>query len=348
VYGYRRHPATAWELKSSVRLGICQMTSEQGLGNPSGSALGRDEIIKLLWHPFNLEVFGLCLMGLILKWDPYEEEPSLVAQTGAHFFTVNGDGSLVATGDTMGTIKILASADFSLVYQLSSKNPVLNLFFRPDLSRLYDIRGQYGNIWEPNTLVRLAETPESLDTTSDSLAETESLAKVSVHADHYNRRPLDITALAGQQADSALYCYDTANGLVFLAEVGSEMTMQITRPANSTCIEHITWSLHGNMVAIADLGRGLSVVGFAKDATSPWKEISRFDFTLEAKYGHLTQLFFHPGGGTLFASDFSSLYVIDISSRSITEQKLPADMPPVRWVCHPSNPDYVLGLAAPL
>ncbi|KAI0118716.1 hypothetical protein GGR51DRAFT_554406 [Nemania sp. FL0031] len=96
---------------------------------------------------------------------------------GADHFTLNQDGSLVVTDDEMGTRKILAMAEFPLLYTLSSQGPIIYLYFSTDLRPIYDIRGAYGNVWEPNTLVRLSGGSKYPDHNSDMYSEIESLAK---------------------------------------------------------------------------------------------------------------------------------------------------------------------------
>ena len=49
----------------------------------------------------------------------YDEEANATVDTGADCLAVSWDGSLIARGDAVGTIKIYATADFSLLYQLA-------------------------------------------------------------------------------------------------------------------------------------------------------------------------------------------------------------------------------------
>ena len=163
------------------------------------------EVFRLAWHPFRGEIFGLTLVGLLFRWDPYDEEANATVDTGADCLTVSWDGSLVATGDAVGTIKIYATADFSLLYQLASQDPITHLSFSTDSRRLYDIRGAYGNVWEPSTLVRLADCS---DHGSESYSETESIAKASLYPEHHLARVDSVIALAEPVSRAAILLRD--------------------------------------------------------------------------------------------------------------------------------------------
>ncbi|GFP56267.1 protein SERAC1 [Trichoderma asperellum] len=183
AFGYRRHPVTAWELEPAMLVGQCNLPLNETDMTIEDNTWG--EVFKLVWHPFSGEVFGLTLVGLLFRWNPYEEETNASIQAGAHSLTVSTDGSLIATGDAVGTITIYATADFTVLYQLVSQDPVFYLSFSIDSRRLYDIRGSYGNVWEPNSLVRLADAS---DHNSDSCSETESFARASLLTEHHAAR----------------------------------------------------------------------------------------------------------------------------------------------------------------
>ncbi len=201
AFGYRNHPLTVWELEPPMLLGRCYVRLTKTDMTVQERTWG--EVFRVAWHPLSGEVFGLTQVGMLFRWDPHEEETSVTVQTGRNSLAVNLDGSLVATGDGLGTIKIFATADFSKLYQLSSQDPVLYLSFSADSRQVYDTRGLYGNVWEPNTLTRFADSP---DYSSDTNSETESLAKLSMSLEHHFARVDNVSSLAGQSF-GPLYCY---------------------------------------------------------------------------------------------------------------------------------------------
>ncbi|KAK1764260.1 YVTN repeat-like/Quino protein amine dehydrogenase [Phialemonium atrogriseum] len=340
AFGYRGHPVTVWQLGSEELVGRCNMT-------PDGTAVTNQEntfgeITQLTWHPFSGEVLGLHREGLLFKWDPYDDEASAKVQAGAHFLAVSLDGSLVATGDTRGTVKVYTTADFSLLYQLSSPDPVLDIAFSTDSRRLYDTRGAYGNVWEPNALVRLAESSELTDHSSDAWGENDSLAKQSPQTAQHFPGVDNVVAISGQP-NGPLYCYGTEDGVAVLGEVGRGTVAELGRSASFMSVEHMAWSEDGKLVALADLSRRIAVMSIAKtDQAGPtWRVNHDFHLTLPSQDG-FTQLLFQPNGHRLLAVSPTALFVVDIESRAVQVSKIPDGAPRMRFMCHPTKPDYLL------
>lgn len=258
--------------------------------------------------------------------------------------TVSRDGSLVATGDAVGSVKIFATSDLSLLYQLSSRDPVLHLSFSTDSRRLYDVRGAYGNVWQPNTLVRLADSSEYPTHNSDALSETESLAKHSLQTEHYVTRVDNVIALAGQSV-GPLYYYGTEDGVAVLCEVGRGKVCELERLTSYMSIEQVAWSEDGRLAAITDLSGRLSVkrIARASQDRETWQVKHVFDLVIPPHGGHVSRLLFHPAGHQLLASTPTTLYSIDLSSHDLVKSTLPAGMSKVKWISRPTLPDYLLG-----
>lgn len=197
------------------------------------------------------EALGLYLEGTLFKWHPYEDG-SKELRTGANKLVVSRDGSLCATGDANGTIKISGTADFTMLYQLSSQDPVLHLSFSTDYRRLYDVRGTYGDVLEPDSLVRLADSSELTNHSSDAASDTESLARASLRPEHWFDKIDTVTALAAQPV-GPLYCYGSEEGIAVLCEVGRGKIEELERSKSYMSIEQVSWSEDGRFVAIADL-----------------------------------------------------------------------------------------------
>lgn len=342
AFGYRQHPVTVWELEPPWLLGQCNITLDATDMTIRETTWG--EVFKITWHPFSGEIFGLTQTGLLFKWDPYQEDSTATVQTGGDCLTVSRDGSLVATGDAVGTIKAYSTPDLSLLYQLSSPNSILNLSFSTDSRRLYDVRGAYGNVWEPNTLVRLADSSDFHDHNSDALSENESLTKLSLHTEHHFTRVDDIVIVSGQSL-GPLYCYGTEDGLAWLCQVGRGRVCQLERSTSYMSIEQAAWSEDGSLVAIADLSGRLSIKRIAKagQARDSWQVKHEFDLVISPHEGHIGQLVFQPAGHQLLASTTKTIYSVDLKSHGLVTAKIPPGLSKVKWTPHPTLPDYLVG-----
>jgi WD40 repeat protein len=339
AFGYRNHPLTVWELEPPMLLGQCYVRLDETDMTVEEKTWG--EVFRVAWHPLNGEVFGLTQVGLLFRWDPHEEETSATVHSGGDSLAVNQDGSLVATGDGVGTVKIFASADFSRLYQLSSQDPVLYLAFSADSRRLYDTRGTYGNVWEPNSLVRLADCP---DLSSDTSSETESLAKVSLLSEHHFARVDSVISLAGQSF-GPLYCSGTEKGVATLYEAGRGKVCELARLASYMPIEHVVWSGDGRLVALADLSGKLAIKRVARSGENrdTWEASHEFDVVIPPEDGNIiSQLIFHPTGSKLFVATPVKVFSVDLQSRTVAESLLDLTLK-VKWACHPTRSDTLLG-----
>lgn len=341
AFGYRSYPLTVWELEPTMLVGQCnlELDAVTAQGNTSG------EVFRVAWHPFSdeREVFGLTQVGLLFKWNPYEDSPSAAVQTGAHNLNVSTDGSLVATGDAIGTVKVFASADLSLLYQLSSQDPVTSISFSADSRRLYDVRGSYGNVWQPNTLARLAEGSNLLDHMSDSMSEADSMSKFSLQPEHQSIRVDNVITISGQSV-GPLYCYGTEDGVAVLGQVGHGKACEIERLESFMSIEQVAWSEDGSHVAMMDVSGKLLIKKVTRVGHGPngFRVDLVFDLQLPPDHGHITQLFFHATRKELFASAPNTLFLIDLESRNMRKMELRTNIR-ARWACHPSMPDFLLG-----
>lgn len=343
AFGYRSYPLTVWELEPPMLIGHCSLELDETDMTIQDSTFG--EVFRVAWHPLSDErqVFGLTQIGMLLKWSPYDEWPSATVQTGAQNIKVSEDGSLIATGDAVGAVKVFSTVDLSLLYQLSSQNSVTSISFSTDGRRLYDVRGSYGNVWQPNTLARLAESSEYPDHNSDSTSEAESLTKFSLQPEHHFVRVDSLISLAGQSVGS-LYCYGTEDGVAVLCETGRGRVCEIERLASFMSIEQVAWSEDGRLVAITDLSGRLSIKRIARTRHDrDYLQVDQeFEIQLPPEHGHVTQLFFHFTRKQVFASTPNTLFLVDMESGSLKQTEL---RPEVRalWVCHPALPDYLLG-----
>ncbi|POS78997.1 NACHT and WD domain-containing protein [Diaporthe helianthi] len=242
---YRGHPLSAWETEGPTHIGHCWRKRDE---------LARGDVIEAMWHPFDTEVIGLYMEGDVFKWNPYDGEVEELP-TGASKLALNKDGSLFATGDVHGKIKVYTTARFSLLYQVASQDTIFSITFSPDSRRLYDIRGCSGNAWEPNVLAEFMERPGK-DT--DSLTETESLAQSSSAAPNTALRVDTITALAASPSGD-LYIYGTDKGTVTLSSMQKGNLGEVHTTKAFFSIERMAWSGDGRLLAFSDSSKKIFV-----------------------------------------------------------------------------------------
>jgi WD40 repeat protein len=329
--GYRRHPASAWELEGSTHVGHCRRKDDVSMVR---------ELRDLVWHPFQPEVLGLNVEGVVFRWTPYEDRvDELPAE--ATKLAISNDGELFVTGDAHGRIKLYTTANFSLLYQLSAQDAVFGLAFSPDSKRFYDIRGFHANAWEPNSLVRYAESSGDMDSVSEY-----SVSHLSERSTSASAAIDPITALAGCPS-GRLYCRGTQNGIVDLHSHSEGRIATLYTSRAKFAIEHIAWSHDGRHICFSDFSKQLVVLTVSHgspDAIPSYEQKASIAMRKLTK-GPITQLLFHRMSSHVLVHTSSHIHTISLSSYSVEHTK-ELDSTVSRWIFHPTDQAMLVGFGA--
>ncbi|KAL8808980.1 MAG: hypothetical protein Q9200_003840 [Gallowayella weberi] len=326
---YRGHPLSAWEIEGPVHIGHCWRTREEA---------ARGEVIEAAWHPHDLVVLGLYIEGVVFKWRPYDDETDELA-TGASRLAISSDGNLFATGDVRGTVKVYTTAEFGLLYRLASEDTVLSLTFSPDLRRFYDIRGNYGNAWEPNALIRFAE---QRSTGGKSESEAESFLRSSTASESWTARIDAITALAASPVGH-LYCSGTEQGVLHMYDTKRGKLADIYVSKSFFSIEQLSWSKDGRYLCFSDSSKKIIVMSLNPRSGDMDPVIeTRAELSMKnTTDGPILQLLFHPDSSQLLVRSSSMISIVSIvdlspiqSSESHTSHH--------QWILHPQDPALII------
>lgn len=326
---YRGHPLSAWEIDGPVHIGHCWRKREE---------ISRGEVIEAVWHPHSPELLGLYIEGVVFKWRPYEGETDELA-TGASRLAISKDGNIFATGDVRGIAKVYTTSDFCLMYQLASEDTVLGLAFSPDLRRFYDIRGYYGNAWEPNALIKFAEQRGQ---DIESRSETTSLAANSTASESSSWRVDSITTLAASPM-GRLYSCGTEKGIVHLHDTQRGKLADIYVSKGFLSIEHMSWSNDGRYLCFSDSSKRvifMSVAGSASNSDA----LTKAEIPMKSSTnGPILQLLFHPDSNQLLVRSSFTLCTIALVSFSVTTS-LDLNTNECKWITHPQDPALIMGV----
>ena len=329
AFGYSGHMVTVWETQGQKA--VSQLSMKFHKEKMTTPKYIDGEVDNLLWHPSSGEIIGLQRDGLLFKWDPYDDESIMKVQVEqAYRLAISRDGSRLATGDGEHVIKIFATADLSLLHSLSTQGSIRSLSFSTNSRRVYDVRGKYGNVWEPSILV---------DPTSAVGALT--------HKEEYQfSRAQNITTVCGQST-APIYCYGTENGPALLREVGSRAVWELENGPDTVPIHKLALSENGNLAAIADISGKVSIKVISKDDRESSDIDVHHDFAIQIgrSNGVISRLLFHPGGGQLFVDTTRAIYTVNIATHAVVSSMLLRRMEKTQWICHPTNPDYILGFS---
>ena len=328
AFGYRGHPLSVWEVAGPELVGHCLRVFDDSTHSNAAHAWG--EVVQLTWHPYTGEVIGLYLEGVVFRWHPYHDETQEL-HAGANSFVVSQDAKCLATGDPNGIIKLFSLANFSIVYQFASQDPVFDLGFGPDSRRLYDVRGSYGNVWEPNALLRLSEASEG---SSDSGRSSSELVLKHVSG------KIDPVAALAPQPGGRVYCSGTESGLIEIFETSRSNVVQLRRSKSFMSVEHVVWSDDGRYVGFSDLSGRVFVWSVRQSAggVGSWTIEDKLELPIDVSEGTIRQLLFHPNSSVLLVYTVSTLNTVSLETRSILTSRNLAELSTTcRWINHPCH-----------
>lgn len=326
---YRGHPLSAWEVDGPVHLGHCWRKREE---------VSHGEVIKAVWHPHCPELLGLYIEGVVFRWRPYEGNIDEIA-VGASQLTISRDGNLFATGDVRGTVKIFVTSNFCPLYKVTSQDMVLGIAFSPDSRRLYDIRGGYANVWEPNALLEFADgMGQGVRTGSEMTSPSQAyLASIS-----YSQR-VDIITVLEASPLGRLYCYGTEKGMVQLHDTDRRKITDVHKSRGLLSIEQMTWSADGRLLCFSDASKRVFIKSIKLNVADSEMVESKVDILMkEQTNGPILQMLFHPDAEYLLIHTNSAIHTVSLESLTVISS-LELPMTKCRWTIHPHNKGVVLG-----
>lgn len=329
---YRGYPLSAWEVDGPQQIGYCPRAREEST---------RGEVMEALWHPHHEEVLGLYLSGVVFKWRPYENKVEEIA-TGSCHLAISKDGNLFITGDVRGLVKVYNRSTFTVVYQLVSEDSVLGLCFSPDSSRFYDIRGFYGNAWEPETLVKLSE--QRVEDESDNRSHGSGSAGSAKSTPISSFPRIDSVTVIATSPLGQRYCVGTENGVVRLHDTQRGKLIDLYKSRSFFSIEKMAWCDDGELFCFSESSKMARIMTITNTKGDPSPVVKiRAEISLKNRAtGPIQQLLFHPDSRHLLVYSDHRLDVISLSESSVTHS-LHLDAQQCVWVIHPKNPSCLIG-----
>lgn len=327
---YRGYPLSAWETEGPVHIGYCWRKRDPG---------SRGEVVDANWLPHSPEVLGLYIEGVVFKWSPYEDRVEEM-HVGAAKLAVSQDGRLFATGDGAGSIKVFTTSGFGALYELAAPDSVFDIAFSPNSQRLYDVRGYYASVWEPNVLVKYSE---NVAEGSDSASETESIARTTATNVRQN---IDSVTVLATSPKGTLYCYGTEAGVVTLCHIKRGPIQKLQPGTGFLSIEKMTFSSDGGQLCFSDSSKkvafySLNLAAHADDLVAT--KTGDFKVNTVVK-GPVTGLMFCPDSERVLIQATSSVHVASLSPPKVI-RSLDLEHTDPTWVLNPADTTKMLGFS---
>ncbi|KAK4141312.1 uncharacterized protein C8A04DRAFT_39157 [Dichotomopilus funicola] len=217
--------------------------------------------------------------------------------------------------------------------------------------RLYDLRGAYCHIWEPNCLLRIAGAEEEQTTDVDSIVADFWSDTVDIP-----RTPISLPASESQvesrPASTSIDCGRTLAGLL-IAHANDDGSINIFDSVSNRKQEvDKAMPRRRDRLAYSVLDGGVVVLSVRleyEDDRAVSTEILYAEKQASTQRGRTTQLLFDKSGSRLLICGVKMCQILSIPDRRVVaECQSPSAEEPTKWQQHPSRPDRLLRLSASL
>ncbi|KAI9369763.1 hypothetical protein BJX61DRAFT_545262 [Aspergillus egyptiacus] len=329
---YRGLPMCVWSLETATLVGRC-MRDPKYVGN------SWTVVDQMVWHPKSKEILGLYMGGQVFRWNPYKNSQQELEAEGS-ILACSQEGKFFTVGDSQGNIKVYSFNHFALIYTLSCEHMISGLCFSPDSKRLYDLRGPWCNVWEPNCLLAGEESGEDSDLGSE--AASIPTAMVSEASEEVRAQ---ITAIAIQFRGRYHAIGDESGVVSVVDSSGSEhVASELWRSPLELPIAHLDWSSDGNYLACVEIA-GRVVVKEIRQG-SGWTVRPAFEARLNVSSEGIQQVLLSGKGTIVLVKNGHSVTVQPVKPISgSSEPAVTITSPDTKWVNHPTDPKLLLAFS---
>ncbi|KAJ5657796.1 uncharacterized protein N7484_001445 [Penicillium longicatenatum] len=330
---YRGSPMCVWSLETAQLLGRC-MRSQELAGNLW------TVVDQIVWHPKSEEVLGLYMGGQVFRWNPYTDSQQELDARGS-ILACSPEGKFFAVGDSQGTLKLYNFHHFSMIYKLSCDKMITDICFSPDSRRLYDLRGAWCNVWEPNALL----SGEDHGDNSDIGSEAASIPTALVSEASSEVRP-QITAIA--ISDGGQYhAIGNEAGVVSMIDssTSNNQAIELWRTPLELPIAHLDWSSNRRFLACVEMAGSVVVKDIHRDDDGTWAVDVAFKVRINLSPGGIQQVLLDSSGAMVLIKNGPSVNVQPVQLTPIDTEPLNITSPNTKWTKHSTNPELLLSFS---
>ncbi|KAJ5774116.1 Cytochrome cd1-nitrite reductase-like C-terminal heme d1 [Penicillium paradoxum] len=322
---YRGSPLCVWSLETETLLGRC-MRSPEYAGN------AWTVVDQVIWHPKSDEIIGLYMGGQVFRWNPYTNTQQELEAEGS-ILACSPEGKFFTVGDSQGTIKLYNFHHFTMVYKLSYNQVITDLCFSPDSKRLYDLRGAWCNVWEPNALLAGEENGDDSDLGSEAASvPTAMVSEASAEM------KVQITAIA-IQFGGRYHAVGNENGVVSVLDSSNSAhgMVELWRSSFELPTTHLDWSSDGRFLACVEMAGRVVVKGIQRDRDRTWTVQPVFATKINVHPEGIRQILLNENGSIILVKNGPSVSVQPVSSTPTAQESHTITSPNTKWSKHPTD-----------
>ncbi|KAJ4302693.1 hypothetical protein N0V90_001583 [Kalmusia sp. IMI 367209] len=329
---YQMRPITFWEIDK------CTFAGQY---HKAGASYHEPFVHSFLFNP----IPDICLAavafqdGDIAVFNPWSQTTQATVDCDASCLASSPDGTILASGDGEGVIKLWDFETLRLLYQINShEENIRSISFSVSGLRFYDIRGDHCNVWEPSILVRRVNSGDD-----SSIDQSERVADEP----HYTTaratdEDLEITTFAKHQDGDFMFC-GSESGAVKLYSIANGKQMQdiITHP-DQIAILFLHWNEKQSFLASVDR-TGRTLVHHVPRSTNVKQPFNVRDQIFEyTSSSAVQQILVDPLGKRLLLLNSEQVMLWDLKTSELVREKPVQESETLLWMVHPQNPEQLL------
>lgn len=283
---YRGLPVSFWDIEKKAYLKKLRSTAPSSRYKKRGStSCAHDSASAVEFHSTTNEIFISYADRRFIKWDP-DANTQVVASMHAdiHVLKCSPDGTIVVSGNSGGQINIWTTTTLEIIFTLEEDDEaVRRLCFNPGGSRIFDVRGTYCNVWEPEILLKGTKVYQ--ETRTPSLIPSGEPSRMMI------TNSISITCLC-PSPNGIFSITGTDNGCVILYSLVTGKRLRILYNHSSSAeITSITWSNDSRLIATGDSTSKVFVYSLAithgsTDITTEQQEQSEDEIESDDNHSH--------------------------------------------------------------
>ncbi|KAK4102558.1 WD40 repeat-like protein [Parathielavia hyrcaniae] len=286
--------------------------------------------------------------GDLVTLDPWTLQQKQTYHLNAHTLAASPDGHTLAAGDSECVISLFAFDGLRLLCRIESlEERIMGIVFAGNSRRLFDLRGNTCNVWEPAVLIKKNLTDDS----SSEEADDYLMPASSLVCTRTFEGSKAITAMTRAGESNYVFC-GREEGSITVHDVSSgRMCAEFQYHARMVDIRHLEWNAQGKVLFSVDASRRciatrLTLPTSTAATTAVQKQqqqlqLQQFEPILDFRATDtVLQALISPDASTFLVSTQSGEELHSPSSGCIAQSTHSQNK--ARWLSHPTDPTRLL------
>jgi WD40 repeat protein len=288
--------------------------------------------------------------GDLVTLDPWTLQQKHAYHLNAHTLAASPDGHTLAAGDSECVISLFAFDGLRLLCRIESlEERIMGLVFASNSLRLFDLRGNTCNVWEPAALIKKNLADDSSSEEADDYLMPAS--NLSSFRSFEGERAITVMTQAG---DSNFVFCGREEGSITVHDISSgRVCGELKFHAQMVDIRHLEWNTQSKVLFSVDASRrciatrltlpASTAVTTAAQKQQQQLQLQQFEHILDVRASDtVVQALISPDGTSFLVSTQTGEELHVPGEELYTTTQSTHSQGKARWLPHPTNPEQLL------